>query len=119
MSDINKAILVGRIGNDIELKYTTSGDPVCNIRLATNENYTDKSGTKVENTTWHNITTFGKTAELCGKYLAKGRKIYVEGSIRTRKYTDKQGVEKTATEIRATDVKFMDSNPNHNQQAGE
>lgn len=99
MASVNKAIILGNLGRDPEVKYTTGGDPVCNLSIATSEQWKDKSGDKQERTEWHRVTLFGKTAEIAGEYLRKGSTVYIEGRIQTRKYTDKDGVEKYSTEI--------------------
>jgi single-strand DNA-binding protein len=109
---LNKAILIGRLGRDPEMRYTPSGQPVANFSIATDETYTGKDGQKVEKTEWHRIVVWGKQAEFCGNYLAKGRLVYIEGKIETRKWTDKDGVEKYTTEIKADRVQGLDSRPN-------
>lgn len=106
---LNKAILIGRLGRDPEMRYTPSGQPVANFSIATDETYTGKDGQKVEKTEWHRIVVWGKQAEFCGNYLAKGRLVYIEGKIETRKWTDKDGVEKYTTEIKADRVQGLDS----------
>ena len=100
MASVNKCILVGNLGRDPEMRYLPSGEAVANLAVATTDKYKDKAGQMVEQTEWHRVSFFGRTAEVCGQYLKKGSQVYVEGSIRTRKYTDKEGVEKYATEIR-------------------
>lgn len=107
MSSINKAIIVGHLGADPEIKYMQNGNPVCDLSVATSEKWTDKSGEKKEKTEWHRISVFGKSAEACAKYLAKGRLVYVEGRIETQKYDDKNGVTKYTTKIIANDVQFL------------
>jgi single-strand DNA-binding protein len=107
MASVNKVILVGNLGADPEVRYTQGGEPVCELRLATSEQWTDKGGAKQERTEWHTISVWGKTAELCGQYLAKGRSVYVEGALRTREYTDKEGVNRKAWEVRADKVTFL------------
>lgn len=106
---LNKVILIGRLGRDPEMRYTPSGQPVTNFSLATDESYTGKDGNKVEKTEWHRIVVWGKQAEFCGNYLAKGRLVYVEGKLETRKWTDKDGAEKYTTEIKADRVLGLDS----------
>jgi len=88
---INKAILVGRLGKDPEVRYTADGAMVTNFNLATDEQWKDKSGEKVQKTEWHKIVAFGKLAEICGKYLVKGKLVYLEGRIQTRAWDDKEG----------------------------
>ena len=96
---VNKVILVGRLGKDPETRYMTNGEAVANVTLATSENWKDKSGEKQERTEWHRVVLFGRQAEIAGEYLKKGRSVYIEGRLQTRKYTDKDGVEKYSTEI--------------------
>lgn len=107
MASVNKVILVGNLGADPEVRYMPSGEAVANIRLATTDTWKDKDGNKQEATEWHRVSYFGRQAEVCGQYLKKGSQIYVEGSIRTRKYTDKDGVEKYATEIRGDRMQML------------
>ena len=107
MASVNKVILVGNLGADPEVRYLPSGEAVVNLRLATTDTWKDKEGNKQEATEWHRVSFFGRQAEVCGQYLKKGSQIYVEGSIRTRKYTDKDGVEKYATEIRGDRMQML------------
>lgn len=104
---VNKVILLGRLGQDPELKYTPGGSPVCNFSLATTESWTDKSGQKQEKTEWHRIVVWGKLAELCNQYLAKGRQAFLEGRLQTRDWTDKDGNKRYTTEILASTVQFI------------
>ncbi len=104
---VNKAIILGNLGRDPEVKQTPSGQSVCKFSMATTERWKDKEGQKQERTEWHNIVVWGKQAELCGQYLAKGRQAYVEGRINTRSYDDKNGEKKYITEITASDVRFI------------
>ncbi len=104
MGSVNKVILLGNLGRDPELKYTPSGAAVANFTIATNETWKDKDGQKQEHTEWHRIVVWGKLAEICGEYLHKGRQVYVEGSIRTRTYKDREGNEKSVTEVRADNL---------------
>jgi single-strand DNA-binding protein len=106
---VNKAILIGRLGKDPEVRYTPDGTMVTNFNLATDEQWKDKSGEKVQKTEWHRIVTFGKLAEICGNYLVKGKLIFVEGRIQTRSWEDKDGVKRFTTEIVANDMKMLDS----------
>ena len=117
MASVNKVILVGRIGRDPEVRHTQSGQPVASLSVATDESYKDKQGNKVESTEWHNVTAWGKTAEFIGAYLSNGRLVYVEGKLKTEKYTDQQGVEKYMTKIVADRVQAMDKRPEGQQQA--
>ncbi len=107
MASVNKVILVGNLGRDPEIRYLPSGDPVANIAIATSSKYKGKDGNMVEETEWHRVTFFGKLAEIVGQYLKKGRSVYVEGRLKTRKYTDKDGVEKYATDIIANEMQML------------
>ena len=104
---VNKVIILGRLGQDPELKYTPGGAAVCNFSLATSENWTDKSGEKQERTEWHRIVVWGKLAELCNQYLSKGRQAFVEGKLQTRSWEDNNGQKRYTTEISATTVQFI------------
>ena len=106
---INKAILVGRLGADPEVRYTPDGLMVTNFNLATDETRKDKNGERIQKTEWHRIVTFGKLAEICGNYLAKGKLIYLEGRIQTRAWEDKDGIKRNTTEIVASDMKMLDA----------
>jgi single-strand DNA-binding protein len=106
---INKAILVGRLGADPEVRYTPDGAMVTNFRIATDEQWKDKNGEKVQKTEWHKIVVFGKLAEICGKYLVKGKLVYLEGRIQTRAWDDKEGVKRYTTEIVASTMQMLDS----------
>lgn len=107
MSSLNKILIIGHLGADPELRHTNGGGAVCNLRIATSENWTDKEGNKQERTEWHSVAVWGKTAEHCGQYLAKGRQVYVEGRLQTREYTDKEGIERKVWEIQADRVTFL------------
>lgn len=104
---VNKVILVGYLGADPDMRYTPSGQGVCELRVATSESWNDKNGQRQERTEWHRIVVWGKRAEICSKYLAKGRQVYVEGRIQTRSYDDKEGNKRYITEIIANDVQFL------------
>lgn len=104
---VNKVILVGRLGQTPEVKFTPSGAAVANFSVATNETWVDKSGQKQERTEWHRIVVWGKTAELCQQYLTKGRQVYLEGKLQTRQWQDKDGQTKYTTEIQAQTVQFL------------
>mgnify|MGYP004702409097 CR=1 FL=1 len=105
---INKVILVGNLGADPELRYTGGGTAVAQLRVATAENWTDKqSGERQERTEWHRVTLFGKLGEIANEYLRKGRQVYIEGSLRTNKYTDKDGIERYTTDIIASDMQML------------
>ena len=109
MSSVNKVILIGNLGKDPEIRYMPSGDAIANLTLATSENWTDKtSGDKKELTEWHRVAFFGRTAEVAGQYLKKGAKIYVEGSLRTRKWQDKEGHDRYTTEVRGDVMRMLD-----------
>ena len=107
MAGVNKAILVGNLGRDPELRQTPNGQAVVNFTLATSESWTDKSGERQERTEWHRIVVWGKTAEMCNQYLSKGRTVYVEGRIQTREWEDKDGNKRYTTEINASTVNFI------------
>ena len=108
MASVNKVIIVGNLGRDPETRYMPSGDAMTSITVATTDSWKDKAtGEKKEQTEWHRITFFGKLAEIAGQYLKKGSQVYVEGSLRTRKYMDKDGVEKYATDIRADSMQML------------
>jgi single-strand DNA-binding protein len=109
MSTMNKVLLIGRLGADPELRYTASGMAVANFRIATTEQWRDKkTGDRMESTEWHRIVVWGKTAENCGQYLAKGRLVSIEGRIQSRKWNDRDGHERIAYEIQCREVKFLD-----------
>jgi len=107
MASVNKVILVGNLGADPEISYLPSGEAVANLRLATTDTWKDKDGNKQEATEWHRISFFGRQAEVCGQYLKKGSQIYVEGSIRTRKWQDKEGQDRYTTEIRGDRMQML------------
>ena len=104
---VNKVILVGHLGADPDMRYTPSGQGVCELRVATSESWNDKNGQKQERTEWHRVVVWGKRAEICSKYLSKGRQVYIEGRIQTRNYDDKEGNKKYITEVIANDVQFL------------
>ena len=104
---VNKVILVGRLGQNPELRHTAQGGAVANFSLATNESWTDKAGVKQEKTEWHKVVVWGKTAEICNQYLSKGRQVYLEGKLQTRQWQDKEGQTKYTTEINAQHVQFL------------
>ena len=108
MPSINKVIIIGNVGRDPELRYTPSGAAVCNVTVATSRNWKDKtSGEKVEETEWHRVVFYDRLAEIAGEYLKKGRSVYVEGRLKTRKWTDKDGAEKYTTEIVADNMQML------------
>ena len=107
MASVNKVILIGNLGRDPEIRFTPGGAQVCNFTLATNEQWKDKSGQRQERTEWHRIVVWGKQAEICKEYLAKGRQVYVEGSLQTREWNDRDGNKRTTTEIRAIRIQLL------------
>jgi single-strand DNA-binding protein len=108
MASVNKVILVGNLGADPETRYMPSGDAMCTIRVATTDTWKDKTtGEKKETTEWHRVTFFGKLAEIAGQYLKKGSQVYIEGSLRTRKWQDKEGQDRYTTEIRADVMQML------------
>ena len=110
MASVNKVILVGNLGRDPEIRYTPNGSAVCNVSIATTRSWKNKeSGDKSEETEWHRVVFYDKLAEIAGEYLKKGRSVYVEGRLKTRKWTDKDGVEKYTTEIVASDMQMLGS----------
>lgn len=106
-SGINKVILIGNLGAAVEMRYTPGGQPVANFRIATNDKWTDKAGATQERTEWHRIVVWGKLAELCNQYLAKGRQVYVEGRLQTREWMDKENKKNYTTEVIAQQVTFL------------
>jgi single-strand DNA-binding protein len=109
MGSVNKAILVGNLGRDAEMRFTAGGTPVATVSLATTEKFTDREGNKKEDTQWHRVIIWGKTAEVLHEYLTKGKQIYVEGRIQTREWTDKEGKPAKTTEIKADKVVLLSS----------
>jgi len=116
---VNKVILIGNLGKDPEVRYTASGEAMCNFSLATTDSWKDKSsGERKELTEWHRVSFFGKLAEIAGQYLKKGSQVYVEGSLRTRKWTDKEGQERYTTEIRGDQMTMLGSRQGQGAPAG-
>jgi single-strand DNA-binding protein len=110
MASVNKWIGIGNLGRDPEMRYTASGEAMCNFSIACTESWKDRqTGEKKEMTEWVRVSFFGKLAEICGQYLKKGSQVYVEGSLRTRKWTDKDGQERYTTEIRGDEMKMLGS----------
>ena len=110
MASVNKVIIVGNLGRDPEVRYTPNGSAVCNVSVATTRSWKNKeSGDKSEETEWHRVVFYDRLAEIAGEYLKKGRSVYVEGRLKTRKWQDKDGVEKYTTEIVATDMQMLGS----------
>ena len=120
MASVNKVILIGNLGRDPEVRYTPSGSAVCNVSLATTRNWKNKdSGERQEETEWHRVVFFDRLAEIAGEYLKKGRPVYVEGRLKTRKWTDKDGVEKYTTEIVADQMQLLGSREGMGDGGGE
>lgn len=107
MASVNKVILIGNLGRDPEVRYTQSGTAVANFTMATSESWQDPSGEKKERTEWHRIVVWGKQAEIAGEYLRKGRSVYIEGSLQTREWTDREGNKRYTTEVRAQRIQFL------------
>lgn len=107
MSGVNKVIIIGRLGADPEVKTVTSGQTVARLSLATSETWNNAEGKKQERTEWHRVVVWGKLAELCGKYLSKGRQVYLEGRIQTRSWEDKDGQKRYTTEVVANQIQFL------------
>ena len=113
MASVNKVMLIGHLGKDPEVRNTQGGSSVCNMVLATDESFTDRDGNKHDAVEWHKVTAFGKQADNCGQYLHKGSLIYVEGSLRTRKWQDQSGQDRYSTEIKADRIQFLDRKPDN------
>jgi len=107
---VNKVTLIGNLGEDPDLRYTGSGDAVCNMSLATNESYTDSDGNEVQNTEWHDVVAWGRLGEVCNEYLSKGSQVYFEGKLQTRSWEDNDGNTRYSTEVKAQEMMFLDSN---------
>jgi single-strand DNA-binding protein len=107
MAGVNKAILIGFLGKDPEVRYTKSGTAVCSFSLATNESWKDKDGQKQDRTEWHRIVAWGKLGEICGEYLFKGKQVYIEGRIQTREWEDSDGNKRQTTEIVANNMTML------------
>lgn len=117
---INKVIIVGRLGNDPDVRYTAAGSAVTTISVATSEGWKDRNTGQVqERTEWHRIVFFGRLAEIAGQYLKKGSQVYVEGSLRTNKYTDKNGIERYSTDINARELQMLGSGGSGSNPAGQ
>jgi single-strand DNA-binding protein len=117
MASLNKVMLIGRLGRDPELRYTQAGQPIVNMRMATDESYTNQQGERVDKAEWHSVVVFGRQAEPCANYLRKGSLVYVEGSLQTRKWQGQDGNDRYSTEVKAQRVQFLDSR-NTQQQGG-
>ena len=109
MASVNKVIVLGNLGKDPELRHLPNGDAVCNFSLATTESWKDKDGNKQDKTEWHNVVIFRKLAEIAGEYLKKGRPVYIEGRLQTRKWQDKEGKDRYTTEIVADQMQMLGS----------
>jgi len=118
MAAVNKAIILGNLGRDPEVRYTTDGNAVTTFSVATTETRKDRDGNSQEHTEWHRIVVFGRLAEVCGEYLAKGRSVYVEGSIRTRSWDDREGNKRYTTEIVGRTVQFLSPRGESGRQSG-
>lgn len=114
---LNKAILIGRLGKDPETRFMPNGEAVCNFSVATSESWKDQSGQRQERTEWHNITMYRCLAEIAGQYLKKGSQVYLEGKIQSRKYKGKDGIERTAYDIIANEMKMLGGGNNDGEQA--
>ena len=106
---LNKVMLIGRLGANPEIRYTPDGNPVATFTVATNESYTNKNGERITQTEWHRVVVFGKLAEIVGEYYSKGKKVYVEGKLRTRQWEDRNGNKRWTTEIVANNLFILDS----------
>lgn len=120
MSNLNRVQLIGRVGKDPEVRYLQNGSAVANLSIATSETWKDKStGEKKESTEWHRCVFFDRTAEVVGEYAKKGTLVYVEGKLKTRKWTDKDGIEKYSTEVHCHEVKLLSSRQDGGEQREE
>jgi single-strand DNA-binding protein len=119
MASVNKAILIGNLGRDPEVRYTPSGTAVANFSLATSENWTNKDGEKQSRTEWHRIEAWGRLGETCGEYLSKGSQVYIEGSIRTDEWEDQEGNKRQTTKIRAWRMQMLGSRAQAEQLSNE
>jgi len=104
---VNKVILIGHLGQDPELRYTGGGTPVCSLRIATNDSYKDGDGNLVEKTEWHSVVAWARLAEICSEYLRKGSQVYIEGSLQTRQYEDRDGNQRYVTEVKAREMVML------------
>ncbi len=118
MASLNKVILIGNLGADPEMRATASGDAICNLRLATTEKWKDKAtGDARETTEWHRVVLYRRLAEIAGEYLRKGSAVYIEGRLRTRKWQDKDGKERSTTEIEGNELKMLSGKPSGEEPA--
>jgi single-strand DNA-binding protein len=111
MAGVNKVILIGNLGADPEMRYTSNGTAVANFRIATTERWSNPSGEKEERTEWHRIVAFGRLGEICGEYLAKGKQVYIEGRLQTRSWEDRDGNQRTTTEVVASGMQMLGTAP--------
>lgn len=109
---VNRVIILGRLGQDPELKYFPDGESYCNFSMATSKRWKGKDGQSQEKTEWHRIVVYGKMAEICKQYLSKGNQVYVEGEIRTRRWKDKDGADRSMVEIISSTIQFLETNKN-------
>ncbi len=116
---INKAIILGNVGRDPEVRYMPSGEAICNLSIATTRKWKDKNGERQEETEWHRVSLFGKLAEIAGEFVKKGKTVYIEGRIKTRHYTDKDGAEKYATEIIGDTMQMVGGRENDDAPTGK
>jgi single-strand DNA-binding protein len=114
---VNKVILVGNLGQDPETRHTNGGNSVTTLRLATTEKFKDRDGAMQERTEWHTVIVWGKQGEACGKHLSKGRQVYVEGRLTTRKWQDKEGKDRYTTEVIGDNVRFLGGSPGEKREA--
>lgn len=119
MSSLNKAMIIGRLGQDPDVRYTQSNTAVANMSIATSERYKDKQGEWKERTEWHRVVAWGRTAEICQEYLSKGSQVYIEGPIQTRKWEDNDGQTRYSTEIKALTMTMLDSKKDSGGKAPE
>ena len=118
MASLNKVMIIGNLGRDPEVKFTGTGQAVCSFSLATDESYKDKAGEKVERTEWHNVTLWGKLAEIAGEYLSKGKTCYIEGKLQTRKWQDKDGNDRYTTDIVGERMQMLSAKGEHTTPKG-
>lgn len=116
---LNKIMIIGNLGSDPELRYTQSGTPVASFRVATTEKWKDKGGQMQEQTEWHTCQAWSKLAEICGNCLKKGSKVYIEGSVHTRKWQDQSGNDRYSTEVKVKEMKMLDGKKDGQQSGGE
>lgn len=113
---LNKAMIIGRLGRDPEIRYTHEGKACASLNIATDESYTDRNGNKITRTEWHRVIVWEKSAEACGNHLSKGSLVYVEGKLQTREWQDQQGQKRYTTEIRAERVQFLERRKDNGRQ---